>query len=139
MSQLNRMLLDGSLRLHLFLLQFHVNKVFLARCHIHYVTSAIHVLCILRFAVPPWAWILIAIGAGLVLLLVLYCCCKRCCCKKKKKKKGEKKPLKENAIDMSVKNMGNSYNREKVRAVLMCICIHCIVLLRLYIASVVIH
>nr|NP_001107602.1 synaptotagmin [Ciona intestinalis]BAF93470.1 synaptotagmin [Ciona intestinalis] len=62
---------------------------------------------------PSWAWILIAIGAGLILLCVLYCCCKRCCCKKKKKKQ-EKKGLK-NAIDLkSVKNMGDSY-REKVQ------------------------
>ena len=63
--------------------------------------------------VPPWAWIMIAIGAGLLLLLILYCCCRRCCCKKGKGSKGEKKGLK-GAIDLqNVKNMGNSY-REKV-------------------------
>nr|CAB3266771.1 synaptotagmin [Phallusia mammillata] len=61
---------------------------------------------------PPWAWVLIAIGAGLILLCVLYCCCKRCC--KKKGKSSEKKGLK-NAIDLkTVKDMGNSY-REKVQ------------------------
>lgn len=62
---------------------------------------------------PQWAWIMIAIGAGLILLCILYCCCKRCCCKKKKKK-SEKKGLK-NAIDLqAVKSLGNSY-KEKVQ------------------------
>lgn len=63
---------------------------------------------------PPYVWILIAIGAGLVALCILYYCCKRCCNKRKKKNK-DKKPLK-SAIDMTPfkSNMGYSY-REKVQ------------------------
>ncbi|XP_029429649.1 synaptotagmin-2 [Rhinatrema bivittatum] len=63
-----------------------------------------------KIPLPAWAWIAIAVVAGLLLLTCCFCICKKCCCKKKKNKKEKGKGMKG---AMNMKNMKDSGGQNK--------------------------
>nr|XP_033774369.1 synaptotagmin-2 [Geotrypetes seraphini] len=63
-----------------------------------------------KIPLPAWAWIAIAVVAGLLLLTCCFCICKKCCCKKKKNKKEKGKGMKG---AMNMKDMKNSGGQNK--------------------------
>ncbi|XP_030076943.1 synaptotagmin-2 [Microcaecilia unicolor] len=63
-----------------------------------------------KIPLPAWAWIAIAVVAGLLVLTCCFCICKKCCCKKKKNKKEKGKGMK-GALNM--KDMKNSGGQNK--------------------------